>query len=131
MRIISAIVIILILAAGGYILFLSLDSTTITRKIRTSPTLTPEMSESTASGDTDIPPPFVRTVTAIDDTLITVSGPQGEMVIPKDPEIVSVSRKRAEGAIDASLSDIAVGNTVEVTVIIPGEKVQLMLLDNQ
>ena len=122
MRTIPIIVIFLIFAIGVFLVF----------QKRTAPSLPePSIAPTGAVTPEDVPPPFIRTVKSVDPSLITVTGEEGDMVLPQDPKIVLVSRKTKSGTVDASLSDVAVGDTVEVTVIVPGEKVLLLLLEDR
>lgn len=72
-------------------------------------------------------PPLSRTIKSIDDQRIVVTAQEGDMTVPKDPDIVSVYRRKGDELIPATFDDVEVGQKVTVKIIIPGKKGDLII----
>lgn len=71
-------------------------------------------------------PPISDTVKSIDDSMITLTGKSGDLLLPKMADKVKVFKRSATGLVEATFTDLKVGQSVTFTVI-PNQYGQLII----
>lgn len=71
--------------------------------------------------------PLVNTVASITSDAVVITGPHGDMTIPRNPAMVTVLRNVNGERIPASFEEITIGQTVTVNIIVPGKQAELII----
>lgn len=113
----------------GFVLNINIKNNTLQKSKET--TVTTEIVSSPTSLPKSLPtitfPPLSEKVKSIDSNNITISGGNGEMIIPRDPSIVKLFKRSGDRLIPGSFEEIEIGQKVTLKIIKPGKEAELII----